>query len=428
MSRSRILTIARWEFLQKVRSKSFVLSLVLLPVMILAFGFLPSLLVNQGPGETQRIGIIDLTDAYALPLSLELESGKKLDDGSPVWTAIIYADTAASTDSLFAHADADAREEVTEGFLEIRGSEADPEFIWRSPNLTDLHVAEVLDAAVQTVVTERRIKESGVDAAEYARLTTPVEIDERKLTDEGEDKADAGEEFLTKFFSAFVGIILFMILIMTTGQSLVRGLVEEKSNRIMEILVGSATPAELMWGKLIGLSGLGLTQVFAWGVLGGAGLLFISSSGTVSADALTGVLSTLPLVLLYLVLGYVLFAAIFVGAGSLVTTEQEAQFVTQYLTMILVAPLAFAIVVIQDPNAGYLEALSYIPFLTPTLMMLRIVVQMPSVWTIIGTTLVLIVSTIAVTWAAAKIFRTAILLYGKRPSVREVVRWLRVRE
>ncbi|MCE2502776.1 MAG: ABC transporter permease [Chlorobi bacterium] len=425
MNRGRITEIARWEFLQKVKSKAFIVSLILFPVFMLGFGFVPALLVSQGPSSSKEIGIVDRTASYALRLRARLESGQKLDDGTPVWMTRMYSPNDAPIDTLLARAGRDAREEKTEGFLEILGTVRDPHFIWRTPNLSDLQTGEAVRNAVRGVVTEQRIKESGVDSAELSRLTAKVDVEERKLTDEGESEGDAGIEFMAAFFTGIVGIILFMMLIMTTGQSLVRGLVEEKSNRIMEILVGSSTPTELMWGKLFGLSALGLTQVFAWGFLGSVIGFFFSSSGMIPGEVITNLLGPLPWVLLYLALGYFFYAAIFLGAGSLVTTEQEAQLVTQSLTMLLVAPVAFAVVVTQDPNAPYIEALSYVPLLTPTLMMLRVVVQMPPVGTLLGTTLVLILSAVAVTWIAAKIFRTAILLYGKRPSVREVVRWLR---
>ncbi len=425
MNRGRITEIARWEFLQKVKSKAFIVSLILFPVFMLGFGFVPALLVSQGPSSSKEIGIVDRTASYALRLRARLESGQKLDDGTPVWMTRMYSPNDAPIDTLLAQAGRDAREEKTEGFLEILGTVRDPHFIWRTPNLSDLQTGEAVRNAVRGVVTEQRIKESGVDSAELSRLTAKVDVEERKLTDEGESEGDAGIEFMAAFFTGIVGIILFMMLIMTTGQSLVRGLVEEKSNRIMEILVGSSTPTELMWGKLFGLSALGLTQVFAWGFLGSVIGFFFSSSGMIPGEVITNLLGPLPWVLLYLALGYFFYAAIFLGAGSLVTTEQEAQLVTQSLTMLLVAPVAFAVVVIQDPNAPYIEVLSYVPLLTPTLMMLRVVVQMPPVGTLLGTTLVLILSAVAVTWIAAKIFRTAILLYGKRPSVREVVRWLR---
>src|SRR5690606_5790493 len=126
------------------------------------------------------------------------------------------------------------------------------------------------------------------------------DIDPVKITEEGEDESS----FLATFFVAYAGIILFMILILTTGQSLVRGLVEEKSNRIMEMLVSSATPRERMWGKLLGLSGLGITQVLACTFLGLGGILFFS------VEVNFTMLSALPYILMYRLVGYFFYASI----------------------------------------------------------------------------------------------------------------------
>ena len=426
MNWGRLFEIARWEFLQKVRSKGFVISLVLLPVMILGFSFLPSILMTQDSDESKQIGLIDQTGEWGTTVTAAFEQHRELDDGSPAWIVRQYA-LAPSVDSSLAQAVSDTRNEITEGYLEIGGTASNPEFVWRSSNLADIMTMEAVENTLQDVVTKQRLEASGLDSGEFAMLTANVPLKVRKLPGEreSEDDADAEAEFLIRFFSSLVGILLFMILIMTTGQSLVRGLVEEKSNRIMDILVGSSTSNELMWGKLLGMSALGLTQVLAWGLLVGVGALFFASSITIPGEVAGDLLRGIPFVLLYLTLGYLLYAAIFIGAGSLVTTEQEAQYVTQYLTMLLVAPVAFGFVVMQDPNAGYVEALSYVPLLTPTLMMLRVVTQMPSAMTLITTTVILIVSTIVVIWAAARIFRTAILLQGKRPSVREIMRWLK---
>lgn len=413
--------IARWEYLQKVRSKGFIVSLILFPVFILLLGFLPSILVSEGPSSARTIGVIDPTGLYLGEVSRELADQGELEGGEQIWNVREYP----SGEEGVAEATADALAEETEGFLEVVEEGNGPDFVWRSVNLADLQTVEAVQGSLREVVRRMRVHDAGLDPSIAEEILAPVGVTYRRISEEGEDESDATAEFLVTFFSAFVGIMLFMLLILMTGQTLVRGLVEEKSNRIMEILVGTTRPTELMWGKLLGLSALGLTQVLAWGLLGGGVFLYFSSSAMVPAGMLSSALEPLPLVLIYLILGYLFYAAIFVGAGSLVTTEQEAQFVTQYITMLIAAPLAFAIVVMQDPNAPWVEAISYIPFLTPALMMLRVVASDPGIGTVAGTIGVLLLSTFAVTWGASRIFRTAILLYGKRPSVREVVRWLK---
>lgn len=409
--------IARWEYLQKVRSKAFIISLVLFPVFMLAFGFLPSILMTQGPSEAKTIGVVDREGTWVPLLAAEMGSRGTLDDGEAVWNIKAYDNADGAR--------ADALSEEIEGYIEVVPESAEPVFIWKSPKLTDMQMTSAVERSIRSVVQEERVRSIGLDPETVASLTLPVEVTHTKLSEEGESESDGDMEFLISFFSGFVGVLLFMILIMTTGQTLVRGLVEEKSNRIMEILVGTTRPDELMWGKLLGLSALGLTQVFVWGLLGGAVLFFFNTSQILSPEILADVLGPMPLVLLYLILGYLFYAALFVGAGSLVTTEQEAQLVTQYITVLLAAPLAFGIIVMQDPNAGWIEVISYIPLLTPTLMMLRVVSGDPDTMTIIATLVVLLLSTVAVTWISSRIFRTAILLYGKRPSLREIMRWMR---
>lgn len=417
----QVLEISRWEYLQKVRSKGFIISLILFPVFMLLLGLLPSLLMTAEPSTVQTIGIVDPTGEYAGAITSALASRGETGEGEAIWNLRQYQPDSSG----IAEAHADALAEEIEGFLEVVEEGEDVTFVWRSTNLADMQTSQAVQGSVRDVVRSRRIREAGLDREVAARITGPVEIVTRKISEEGESDSDAGMEFMVTFFSAFIGIMLFMILILTTGQTLVRGLVEEKSNRIMEILVGTTRPTELMWGKLLGLSALGLTQVAAWAILGGGVFLAMSGSAMMPPELLASAIEPLPLVMVYLVLGYLFYAALFVGAGSLVTTEQEAQYVTQYITMMIAAPLAFAVVVMQDPNAPWVEAVSYVPFLTPALMMLRVVVADPGAGTIIGTVAVLLLSTVAVTWVAARIFRTAILLYGKRPSMREVVRWLR---
>lgn len=419
MNRNRVLEIARWEYLQKVRSKAFVVTLFLLPVIIGAFVVIPSLVISQDPDSARQIGIVDRVGGIAQDLGAKIEAAETLENGSgPAWMPKIYGRGGAAGDTALAHKDALAEE--IEGYIVLSGTPDSIDAAYYSTNPSNFRAVSAVRGAVQDMVIAARLADAGIDTATYNLLNRPAHVEARKITESGTSESD----FQSTFWSGYAGIMLFMILILTTGQSLVRGLVEEKANRIIELLVGSGTPAELMWGKLIGLTGLGLTQVGAWLLLGGLVILVLPMAMNAPVAIDGSLFAPLPWVLLYLILGYFFYAALFIGIGSLVTTEQEAQMVTQYLTFLLVAPIAFAVGVMADPEAGWVQSLSYIPFLTPTMMMLRVVVKMPSAATILGTVAVMLASTAVITWAAAKVFRTAILLHGKRPSVREIVRWL----
>jgi ABC-2 type transport system permease protein len=213
--------------------------------------------------------------------------------------------------------------------------------------------------------------------------------------------------------------MMMMFLVMTSGQLLVRSMVEEKSNRIVEVLMSSCSAKDLMVGKILGLSGLGFTQIGFWALIG----ITLALKFSITLISISHAL----LLLIFFVLGYLFYAAIFVAVGSPLSTEQEAQQATSYLVLIFIIPLIIAMPVMQDPNSLMVTVLTFIPFLTPTMMALRIPIQMPSEVEIIASILVLGLSTVFAMWAAAKIFRTAILAYGKRPSIKEIISLLKTK-
>jgi ABC-2 type transport system permease protein len=211
-------------------------------------------------------------------------------------------------------------------------------------------------------------------------------------------------------------MMLFM-LIVTSGQLLVRSIIEEKSNRIVEVLVSSVSSTELMAGKVLGLSGLGFTQIAFWALIGTAASLQFGIGFVALDNAL--------LLIVYFILGYLFYAAIFIGVGSPLTTEQEAQQVTSYLVILLIVPIILAMPAMKDPGAMWLKILTFIPFLTPTMMALRIPIQMPAAWEIVATIAIMLVSIPAAMVAAGRIFRIGILSTGKSPKIADIIRWAR---
>jgi ABC-2 type transport system permease protein len=420
MNWKRIFEIARWEYLQKVRSKGFIASLLLTPLMI-AFSVVPAMMAGKGPDSSVVVGVVDQTGQIAAPLASRLASTEKLSNGQPAYVVQNYQRPGQPADSAIAQADRDVLSGKIEGTIVIRDSAGHPIVVYRSTNAGNIRLTGVFEETIGDLVTERKLIEAGIDTAVYRKLVVPVSIRTVKVTEHGSNESVG---FGETFFSAYGINFLLMILILTTGGSLVRSLVEEKSNRIMELLVSSGTPQELMWGKLIGLSALGVTQLLSWIVLGVVAAMYFSVSAGM-LGMLSSMLTTLPLMLLYVILGYLFYAALFVGVGSLVTTEQEAQVLTSYLVIFLAMPLAFSFAIIQNPNATYVKVLSYVPLMTPSLMILRTVTKMPDTIEILGTILVMVASVIITVWASSRIFRTAILLYGKRPTVPELLRWLR---
>jgi ABC-2 type transport system permease protein len=195
----------------------------------------------------------------------------------------------------------------------------------------------------------------------------------------------------------------------------VRSVIEEKSNRIVEVLVSSCSPTQLMAGKVIGLSGLAFTQLGFWTIIGVALTTQFGMDLIDPGNAL--------LLVLYFVLGYLFYAAIFIGAGSPLTTEQEAQQVNTYLVLLLVLPMMLALPAMKDPEALWLRVLTFIPFFTPTMMALRVPIQPPALWEVLLTVILMVLSIYVAMVAAGRVFRIAILSTGKSPKLGEILRW-----
>lgn len=410
----KYLEVAKWEFMEKVKSKAFIISLVLMPIIMVAFGVLPGLLASKPDDKQVVVGMYDETNSLLQPLAARLDEKYKLPDKRPN-----YVLRNIKEDADFNTAKSRANKLVADGTMDgyffIPATVYDSGKVeYRAENVGNIRVGERFSRTIEEVIVEKRLISQGLDPSQIRKLMADIKVKSIKISGEGEEKQSG---FLETFFSAYVVIMMLFFLIMTSGQLLIRSVVEEKSNRVIEVLLSSCSANDLMVGKILGLSGLGIAQMLLWGTIG---LGFALKSGTEIP------LDNLLLSLIYFVLGYLLFSAIFVAAGSPLTTEQEAQQITTYVSLVLVFPIVLAIPAMQNPDATFIKVLSFIPLLTPAFMVLRIPIQMPATWEIVGTITLLAVSAIGMMWVAGKIFRTAILVYGKRPTLPELIRWLRV--
>jgi ABC-2 type transport system permease protein len=412
----KALAVARWEYLQKLRTKAFLISLFVMPVIIVAFGVLPSIFATQEDKETRVIGVIDLTGVIAKPLADRLEARYRLSTGQANYLVMTLG-TGSTIDLDRTIADANARvlRDEIEGFCLIPSDVMSASVVeYRSKNVGDFRITNRIEENLTDILSERKLTLRGLDPGLIHKLMVPLTLKTVKLLKSGETEEGG---FAKVWLTAYIFLMMLLFLIQTSGQLLVRGFIEEKSNRIVEVLVSSCRPVDMMVGKVVGLSALGLTQLGFWGLIGVAVSVIMGVPGVPAEQAL--------LQLVYFVLGYLLYAAIFVAAGSPLTTEQEAQQVTSYLMLILIIPLVIAFPAMQNPNAFWLKILTYIPLLTPAMMAVRIPIQTPPLWEIMITVVILLASIYAAMWAAGRIFRIGILATGKRPSIGEVMRWVR---
>jgi ABC-2 type transport system permease protein len=412
--KSKALQVALWEFLEKVKSKAFIISLVLMPVIIGVMAILPAFFASKADDESIRIGIIDGTQKLVQPLGEKLDREFRLKNDQPNYI-LRNISLGRSLEEARAEGARLVASDALEGYFSIPATVFDSGKVeYRTKNVGNFKVQERFSRAIEQVITEMRLSSRGLDAALIRKLTARVEIKPIKISEKGEEsESSLGETFV----KSYIGLLMLIFMVLTSGQLLVRSMVEEKSNRVIEVLLSSCTPRDMMIGKILGLSGLGILQMFVYALMG------------IALALKTGMNLLQPeyfaFTLVYAILGYVFYAAIFVAAGSPATTEQEAQQITAYISMLMVAPFGLMLLVMQNPNSLIVKVLSYIPVLTPSIMVLRVSIQMPSMWEILATIALMIVSTAAMMWIAGKIFRVAILSYGKRPTLAELFRWVR---
>jgi ABC-2 type transport system permease protein len=280
---------------------------------------------------------------------------------------------------------------------------------------------------VRDKVVALRLERAGLDPVLSASLTgMRLELSAERITDRGR-----GASATVSIFFAFGVAMLLYILIIMYGQAVLRGVIEEKQSRVAEVVVSSVSPVRLLGGKVLGVGAVGLTQLLAWIAVG-----FLLMKVRAPILAHFGIENT-PLILPYIsvgsaillvvffVLGYIFYAALFAIVGATVSNEQDAQ-QAQIPVMMLLMVSAFMLgPVLSAPESALAHTMSLLPFSSPIVMPLRLSVVTLPVFDIATSLITLVSSCYIAIWMAARVYRTGILMYGKRPELREVVRWIR---
>ncbi len=406
---STVLSVAYWEFIEKIRTKAFIISLLITPLFVLIFSVVPALLNNLQNDRTTQFGVWDGTNGIARNLNDSLAAQKKLADGTPRYRLIILdAKTAGqAVDS--------AKNRVFSG--ELKGIFIIPPDVEKT-RITEYYGESVgneqeispVQSAIEQSVIAHQLSKYLIDRNIYREISRRIESRSIKLSKDGSQQKT---EFLEQFFGIYGSIMIVMMMISMTGQIMTRSMLEEKSNRIIEILLSSCRPVELMLGKLLGLGGLGLAQGALW--------IIVAAVSSVFFPVAASFLGFLPIIIGYALLGYFFYAALLVGLGSTTATEQEAQTVTGYAIMISAVPFVFILPLLQEPGGVLALVLSYIPFLTSSIMCARIFLQTPPWWEIVFSVIWLLLWIVLVTIISAKIFRVGILAYGKKMTLKGII-------
>jgi ABC-2 type transport system permease protein len=273
------------------------------------------------------------------------------------------------------------------------------------------------------VLVADRLTAAGLDPERVGELTRRVDLKTFKLGARGEETRDQGQAFLLSYF--FV-LIIYMTVLMY-GMYVMRGVLEEKSSHIVEVIISTVKPFELMLGKVLGIGAVGLTQMLLWSALG----LALSAPAVLGAIGLTGMeLPSIPLSLMvffvvYFVLGYLLYGTLYAGVGAAFDTEQDAQNFQAVITIFLIIPLVLIVQIMNQPDGALSVVLSLIPFFTPILMFLRMTLTQVPPFQIAASVVLMVAAILVMAWLVGKVYRVGILMHGSKPKVKDLLRWVR---
>ena len=416
----KVLAVIRREFIERVRSKMFWVLAVLAPVFFAAMFFLPILLA--GAGGTKRIAVVDATTTpFGSQVAVALDS-----------TRAFEAQRVAPTPNVVDSLTGEVGSQRLDGFLLISDSVVETGAAeYRASNVSSIAATEELRSVLGRLAGDTRLEREGVSPAVVQRARLEIHLVTKKISGGKTTGESAAESFSLAYF---MGTILY-IAIALFGAGVMGSVLEEKTTRIVEVLVSSLTPFQLMLGKVIGAGAVSLLQFAIWGVsakilntvrAGFAAKMGVQPDASASFFQVPHVtLDTSAVFLAYFLGGFFLYAAMFAAIGAMSNNEQEArQAQAPVIVMLLVAFMSM-FAMLNDPESSLARTLSLIPFTSPIAMPVRWAAGSVRPTALAGSLLLLVAGVVGVTWVAAKIYRVGILMTGKRPSLKELARWVR---
>jgi ABC-2 type transport system permease protein len=401
--------IARREYLERVRTKSFIIATVLIPLAMAA------LIGGSGyfmakTKTSSHIAVVTSNHILGEDIQRQLSTGKQSD-----MTVDVLEPSRATRDQLESRLHEHSSKLA--GYLWITPAATPggrPHFAYHARSAGDISTQDAVENGVNTVLTRESMLRDGLTPAQIDQLTAPVKI----------DTSSNGNATLA-FGVAYLFFFLMYMVIMLYGMNTARSIIEEKTSRVFEVLLATIRPDQLLAGKIIGVGAVGVTQVCVWMIAAVA----LSSSALVS-NLLGGEhvfigAAQVAFFVVYFIFGFLIYSSIAAALGAMTNSEQELQ----QLNMFLVMPLAFCMVMlfptVRAPDSTLAQIVSLIPFCSPLLMNLRTSLTHVPAWQI-GLSIALMSLTIAATiWISSRIYRVGILMYGKKPNLPEILRWLK---
>ncbi len=407
--------VARREYLEQVRGRAFKMTTLGVPAIfaaIIGIGYLSSL--NLGSGKHLAVAASDPLMATEIKgqLAGDNEAKAKVDIISPA--------TAADRDTLIG----EVRRKDIDGFLWIESLPGQaPTATYTSQSSGDFVTSSRMKEAVNHALLDARLQVGGLGHVAADNMVKGIPLETFQVKKDGSVvKSNAS----ASFWKGYVMAILLSMTTMVYGMNVARSIIQEKTSRIFEVMLAITRPSDMLAGKLIGVGAVGLTQIAIW-LAAGAILIGTPMAASFLSGDYAVHISILETVLfpVYFLLGYLLYSSLFAGLAATCETEQEFQMFTPLAAVPVWLSFSLIMVVINDSNSVWAVAASLFPPTAPIIMFLRMASQTPPIWQFVASIGLMVVSIWVVLWISAKLYRVGILLYGKRATLPELMRWLR---
>ena len=419
----KLLRVAQREYIETAKTKTFILSIVLLPVILVAIVFFAKQLARKPTTARPplKVAVTDLSNQLSAQIRTSFEAHNKNNPNREIRLQELQAsEDSESTDqkakARLRRGELDAYIVLDQDLLDGAGK---AHLYTHKPKPADADAMNAIKGSLRMVVQNQRYELHNLSRKLMDDLRyVPIEEVDVGSTD-AEERVQRKSDMIVRMMTPFFFMYLLFLGIMTMGQQMLSSIIEEKSSRVIEVLLSAVSPFQLMAGKILGLVSIGLTVVCLWGV---AAIATARSQGLDVGIAP----AILPYFVIYYILAFLLFGSTMVGIGSICNTIKETQSLMTPVMLVCILPLLAWQNIIRDPTGTLAQGLSFFPPTTPMVMILRLSAG-ADIWSveILGSIALLAATVLVAMWIAAKVFRTGILMYGKRPGLMEVARWLK---
>ena len=424
---AKLWAIIKREYLERVRTRWFIFATVFGPVFLGSLIIIPAYMAKGRTASTEFTNaiILDATKAgIGQRVADAMSVGRVPGSAAPNVRVVAPAELsqAESTSTRL------VMNKQASGYLVLTDQTLNGEELhYAGRNATSITDMERLRSTVKETIISQRLEKEGVRPARLKELTfMPLRLNAERITDKGR----GGSGTVSIIFAGVVAFLLYMSIVLY-GQNVLRGVLEEKTTRVAEVVVSSVPSETLLAGKVLGVGAVGLTQQVIWVV---TTLVMIKLRAPILRSlGIPAVPFELPqispwlalLLLLFFIFGFTFYASLYAAVGSSVNTEQEAQQAMQPLLILLVATAVFINPILLNPTSRMATVMSILPFSAPIIMPLRLALGSVPWYELAGSLVSLALSCIIAVWLAARIYRVGLLMYGKRPTLKEMGRWVR---